>query len=168
MFQYISCCSLSVDGIVFPLKIERFNTSHVVVYLPSSEPGDHPAAFQYISCCSLSRPFLACCVFCSCFNTSHVVVYRLKQFHIDTVTKFQYISCCSLSRNGKGNEYAVWKFQYISCCSLSHIYMRFVINCFLIFHWNLNYYLNFYQPSYYFLIFQFQSSLMLELQHFYS
>ena len=147
LFQYISCCSLSFykkercfDEIKFQyISCCSLSLSHVLIL-------SLICSFQYISCCSLSADLMGSIVVADSFNTSHVVVYLEKIPDIETVDKF----------------------QYISCCSLSHIYMRFVINCFLIFHWNLNYYLNFYQPSYYFLIFQFQSSLMLELQHFYS
>ena len=55
MFQYISCCSLSLFTKHIQHIMESFNTSHVVVY-PSKLP---PPKTKEVG-----------------FNTSHVVVYR--------------------------------------------------------------------------------------------
>ena len=55
VFQYISCCSLSMNHVLMKIGMFSFNTSHVVVY-----------------------PYLALRKAYSfvCFNTSHVVVYQ--------------------------------------------------------------------------------------------
>ena len=63
MFQYISCCSLSTSPIFFTIKLTRFNTSHVVVYL---------LIVEHITLKKLS------------FNTSHVVVYLRILFPVHT------------------------------------------------------------------------------------
>ena len=63
LFQYISCCCLSVvDGEVIGLD-ERFNTSHVVVY----QTDDYDIS-----------------LFLQRFNTSHVVVYPTVQGMYDS------------------------------------------------------------------------------------
>ena len=53
-FQYISCCSLSFKVRYICVLLNRFNTSHVVVYLPPFFVDMNLVLFQYISCCSLS------------------------------------------------------------------------------------------------------------------
>ena len=76
LFQYISCCSLSLR--VYDKRLEQlsFNTSHVVVYL-ARLLYDFPRQimFQYISCCSLSGENMGKNKSSNRFNTSHVVVY---------------------------------------------------------------------------------------------
>ena len=78
MFQYISCCSLSTSPIFFTIKLTRFNTSHVVVYLRFPNPKfNYAGSFQYISCCSLSLIVEHITLKKLSFNTSHVVVYHM-------------------------------------------------------------------------------------------
>ena len=100
VFQYISCCSLSLErGELVEADIS-FNTSHVVVYLHGKHSVNvHESVsihlmlqfiflenyrnwplwlFQYISCCSLSFFLFRKTSRLICFNTSHVVVYRCK------------------------------------------------------------------------------------------
>ena len=119
MFQYISCCSLSIIPNTTDSGYYCFNTSHVVVYRAVSTAVQAENLFQYISCCSLSvtsKEVLS--INCS-FNTSHVVVYhillvnaRMKRYSFNTshVVVYQ-------STEGAVIPQAV--FQYISCCSLS-------------------------------------------------
>ena len=75
-FQYISCYSLSEISLQIHGKIQRFNTSHVTLYLGIGKMFDVANEFQYISCYSLSH-----------LDTSG----------ISSGIKFQYISCYSLS-----------------------------------------------------------------------
>ena len=55
MFQYISCCSLSIRQLSSFFFYFCFNTSHVVVYRKLYTIINRYASFQYISCCSLSQ-----------------------------------------------------------------------------------------------------------------
>ena len=98
MFQYISCCSLSLFMNGQSERLESFNTSHVVVY--------------HFSC---SVPFISS----TSFNTSHVVVYQLFFLIHRCILQFQYSSCCSLSCLAFQSGVVEIEFQYISCCSLS-------------------------------------------------
>ena len=98
MFQYISCCSLSLPDGGTGVPLSGFNTSHVVVYPLST---------------------FSIYVFCLSFNTSHVVVYQSKVSFVVAIEMFQYISCCSLSNAFRNPRYNKITFQYISCCSLS-------------------------------------------------
>ena len=76
-FQYISCCSLSMEDETYFIRAPRFNTSHVVVYRGCQiSSAKSRCQFQYISCCSLSLFPLPMQGLPDCFNTSHVVVYR--------------------------------------------------------------------------------------------
>ena len=77
-FQYISCCSLSLED---------------------GEQNTDEFPFQYISCCSLSEWYAHIPAFPFSFNTSHVVVYQITFYIYKAESKFQYISCCSLSPN---------------------------------------------------------------------
>ena len=104
MFQYISCCSLSVT--------DYQNTPVGVL-------------FQYISCCSLSLGIAYNFRFHLRFNTSHVVVYLNLTGSFVSWGKFQYISCCSLSVSHFLLHKRYQLFQYISCCSLSFPYISF-------------------------------------------
>ena len=76
IFQYISCCSLSMRFQTTFRRFSDFNTSHVVVYHIMLFVLPKHIQFQYISCCSLSQ-----------------TVLTNRRFP----TAFQYISCCSLS-----------------------------------------------------------------------
>ena len=76
LFQYISCYSLSAAEINVSEDKERFNTSHVTLYLVLDEYHQHKTTFQYISCYSLS------------LNDYDKSSYS---------NSFQYISCYSLS-----------------------------------------------------------------------
>ena len=53
-FQYISCYSLSKSGQISADLINRFNTSHVTLYLWRNRQRIRHFRFQYISCYSLS------------------------------------------------------------------------------------------------------------------
>ena len=97
-FQYISCYSLSKGRWNLNLRMMRFNTSHVTLYLTAATGQKITVVFQYISCYSLSAKnwamdHLECefqyisCYSLSyqnsqtelvkfCFNTSHVTLYR--------------------------------------------------------------------------------------------
>ena len=119
MFQYISCCSLSIipnttDSGYYCFNTSHvvvyraaagaaggaafcFNTSHVVVYLSTVSGKGALRLFQYISCCSLSLQVVLDAASDLCFNTSHVVVYLNYCYLLRGYSKFQYISCCSLS-----------------------------------------------------------------------
>ena len=117
------------------MNLTSFNTSHVVVYQGKDYIFIKDMLFQYISCCSLSIGARGIGKTYSRFNTSHVVVYPdsqnfLKRTETSFNTSHVVVYHKKLEMEYKGNHL----FQYISCCSLSHIYMRFVINCFLIFH----------------------------------
>ena len=53
-FQYISCYSLSFGLLYFYVRLYRFNTSHVTLYLFDNGNIRYLYEFQYISCYSLS------------------------------------------------------------------------------------------------------------------
>ena len=142
MFQYISCCSLSIipnttDSGYYCFNTSHvvvyraaagaaggaafcFNTSHVVVYLSTVSGKGALRLFQYISCCSLSLQVVLDAASDLCFNTSHVVVYRHPtepprwgQLRFNTSHVVVYQNIrSSIRKNLK-------MFQYISCCSLS-------------------------------------------------
>ena len=121
LFQYISCYSLSECNASAHRPVERFNTSHVTLYLISKKL----LLLVHIS-----------------FNTSHVTLYPKLQrvsfpptvvsIHLmllfigehfngqDVTITFQYISCYSLSPGCLEHHQHPWMFQYISCYSLSH------------------------------------------------
>ena len=159
-FQYISCYSLSISGATGQEFDDRFNTSHVTLYLRISYRVSSANAFQYISCYSLSITltsiyslFLHVSIHLmllfiyvpvgwsvqkSCFNTSHVTLYRQGNCGYWIRTKFQYISCYSLSEAQKENFISSLEFQYISCyslstavtCSSSHVSTFQYISCY--------------------------------------
>ena len=107
MFQYISCCSLSVCN-TFSLPASNLfqyisccslSMEEVIGNMLSGE-------FQYISCCSLSQVRNLIFFIRLSFNTSHVVVYPEKNAGLGIgCSKFQYISCCSLSLHVARNIY---------------------------------------------------------------
>ena len=120
MFQYISCCCLSVK------VLEEHDKNDLFQYISCcclSVPGVHctkPTPFQYISCCCLSyntrsqnnyfdmfQYISCCCLSARVYIRSH------------TNTPFQYISCCCLSAPASYFVFPIVKFQYISCCCLS-------------------------------------------------
>ena len=76
VFQYISCCSLSIKKFTKKICHLHFNTSHVVVYLLWSG-SNHPLADISIH---LMLQFI-------------ITIHRI----CDDIVIFQYISCCSLS-----------------------------------------------------------------------
>ena len=120
-FQYITCYSLSIELADKVLPKNRFNTSHVTLYLLME---------RYLS----SR---------TGFNTSHVTLYRLQirrpgnRKHVSihhmllfiyglevvftSVIWFQYITCYSLSDPRSFPLFMAETFQYITCYSLSII-----------------------------------------------
>ena len=84
-FQYISCYSLSKGRWNLNLRMMRFNTSHVTLYLTAATGQKITVVFQYISCYSLSA----------------------KNWAMDHLEcEFQYISCYSLS------DYKIFKATY--------------------------------------------------------
>ena len=133
MFQYISCYSLSECNASAHRPVERFNTSHVTLYLISKKL----LLLVHIS-----------------FNTSHVTLYPKLQrvsfpptvvsIHLmllfigehfngqDVTITFQYISCYSLS-GMTATPTTERQFQYISCYSLSFSGFR-VSKC----NWSFN------------------------------
>ena len=121
LFQYISCCSLSVRKRHHHFLLSRFNTSHVVVYLaPTSSIAKSILRFNtshvvvYLLALKISWHSS------TSFNTSHVVVYpKIKVRNKNENFEFQYISCCSLSYQQCLHNCKILLFQYISCCSLS-------------------------------------------------
>mgnify|MGYP006897633548 CR=1 FL=1 len=98
LFQYISCCYLSISEKQMQIRQHCFNTSHVVIYLIWAFYFDTVHQFQYISCCYLSNTYrkailvsvefqyISCCYLSilfqaftevwKSFNTSHVVIYQ--------------------------------------------------------------------------------------------
>ena len=77
---------------------ERFNTSHVTLYLNEVQNADNLRAFQYISCYSLSVQADVTQWYSECFNTSHVTLYHpsaksssqpLKRFNTSHVTLYR-------------------------------------------------------------------------------
>ena len=98
-FQYISCYSLSKGRWNLNLRMMRFNTSHVTLYLTAATGQKITVVFQYISCYSLSA----------------------KNWAMDHLEcEFQYISCYSLSYQNSETELV--KF----CFNTSHVtlYLR--------------------------------------------
>ena len=78
MFQYISCCSLSIIPNTTDSGYYCFNTSHVVVYRAAAGAAggaafcfntSHVVVYRYFLLFGLPYSF--------CFNTSHVVVYLI-------------------------------------------------------------------------------------------
>ena len=117
-FQYISCCSLSVNCVriafcndvsihlmlQFILERVGFNSYKAVsIHL----------MLQFINLLTATQKNL------QGFNTSHVVVYHNQICGLSLSCQFQYISCCSLSSFCNVCFRIVLWFQYISCCSLS-------------------------------------------------
>ena len=93
-FQYISCYSLSKGRWNLNLRMMRFNTSHVTLYLTAATGQKITVVFQYISCYSLSA----------------------KNWAMDHLEcEFQYISCYSLSYQNSETELV--KF----CFNTSHV-----------------------------------------------
>ena len=99
--------------VLYHLRSRCFNTSHVVVY----------QLFHLLMQTKIQ-----------CFNTSHVVVYRRIESRTNHYVEFQYISCCSLSKEIFQLYKSNISFNTSHVVVYPHIYMRFVINCFLIFH----------------------------------
>ena len=81
-FQYISCYSLSLPGIM--------NLAAA-------------SGFQYISCYSLSHLQRIKRSRHTSFNTSHVTLYQYGWVRVKDKDMFQYISCYSLSKNAKAD-----------------------------------------------------------------
>ncbi len=75
MFQYITCYSLSIELADKVLPKNRFNTSHVTLYL--------------IPAHGIKRDVR--------FNTSHVTLYLEESEAMNSPEVFQYITCYSLS-----------------------------------------------------------------------
>ena len=98
LFQYISCCSLSMMDKQIVCEIEKFQyiscCSLSMLFLSDMK---YSIKFQYISCCSLSIRLQNFQIHSYSFNTSHVVVYPYLPFNKIPLEMFQYISCCSLS-----------------------------------------------------------------------
>ena len=145
-FQYISCCYLSVKGfrthcvrlhvsihlmLLFiairswlPVHQERFNTSHVVIYLNCDIAIIFIDRFQYISCCYLSFGLALGCILDYRFNTSHVVIYqRAGDSTVCTSKVSIHLMLLFIGfLHGEADEADV--FQYISCCYLSGVAQR--------------------------------------------
>ena len=98
LFQYIPCSYLSVMSLYGIMVINRFNTSHVPIYL-----------------IYLRILFLKKC----CFNTSHVPIYR--EFHpIRKPSKRRFnTSHVPIYRDGMSEAKRKALFQYIPCSYLS-------------------------------------------------
>ena len=95
MFQYISCCYLSITDLGLLAGYNRFNTSHVVIYQNTGKILPVPLGS---------------------FNTSHVVIYRNDgRERRGTRKGFQYISCCYLS-----HQKTFVRFMYLSF-NTSHV-----------------------------------------------
>ena len=93
-FQYISCYSLSTFWTYMNTLEQRFNTSHVTLYLTAATGQKITVVFQYISYYSLSA----------------------KNWAMDHLEcEFQYISCYSLSYQNSETELV--KF----CFNTSHV-----------------------------------------------
>ena len=120
LFQYISCCSLSVRKRHHHFLLSRFNTSHVVVYLaPTSSIAKSILRFNtshvvvYLLALKISWHSS------TSFNTSHVVVYRIHaQKHTIHILRFNTSHVVVYHKDFNFYNDSV-KFQYISCCSLS-------------------------------------------------
>ena len=119
----------------------RFNTSHVTLYLPSTESVMNYNMFQYISCYSLSENYGKMFRKNICFNTSHVTLYRPEGitfwimktgFNTSHITLYRNVitgeplpepgfntSHVTLYRTRSRGMLRVQEFQYISCYSLS-------------------------------------------------
>ena len=122
---------------------DRFNTSHVTLYLEVHDKQKHCRTFQYISCYSLSggldksaKGHTVSIHLMLLFITSvwfQTLILEWVSIHLMLLfirygrcrdgirPSFQYISCYSLSAHPWCLENVNWAFQYISCYSLSEV-----------------------------------------------
>ena len=121
MFQYISCYSLSGLPIFAEAIEERFNTSHVTLYLNSGQYKTLGSLRFNTSHVTLYQPCRCWWEWGRSFNTSHVTLYLFKitsvggpytRFNTSHVTRYLEEAC---------KKACEFMFQYISCYSLSSI-----------------------------------------------
>ena len=98
LFQYISCYSLSECNASAHRPVERFNTSHVTLYLISKKL----LLLVHIS-----------------FNTSHVTLYpKLQRVSFPPTVVSIHLMLLFIGEHFNGQDVTI-TFQYISCYSLS-------------------------------------------------
>ena len=99
MFQYISCCSLSLPQRSNMTDFFRVSIHLMLQFIPVQH---YYLLFYFVVSIHLMLQFILLQIIkmrllVLCFNTSHVVVYHQRRCLRLYDVKFQYISCCSLS-----------------------------------------------------------------------
>ena len=119
-FQYISCCSLSMRPLITEYLTHEFQyISCCSLSNPRNFSVTSSFLFQYISCCSLSLKTLCATQEGHCFNTSHVVVYLIRIILCYQLVQVSIHLMLQFIDNNSGQDKELYLFQYISCCSLS-------------------------------------------------
>ena len=147
VFQYISCCSLSMKTLLLGFPSSVVSIHLMLQFINIIVIGFNSILlFQYISCCSLSQFADEAAKESRCFNTSHVVVYlpgvgQQRFYHKGFNTSHVVVYLLSLLKKrirflcfntshvvvyppAFTISIALSMFQYISCCSLS-VYLSF-------------------------------------------